>query len=120
MFYLGLDSFPSGELVHVIAPIGATFFRQRAAYLRVGPTCLRGASSGAVPPPPFSIGVDTAKASGATAVDADVPPPITSDDSDIRRTLDHVLIVQAAYGQILVNVLEIGRASCRERVSPYV
>ena len=28
----------------------------------------------------------------------------TSDDSDIRRTLDHVLTIQAAHGQILVDV----------------
>ena len=30
----------------------------------------------------------------------------TSDDSDIRRTLDHVLTVQAAQGQILVDILD--------------
>ena len=73
--------------------------------MRVGPSRPRGASSGIVPPPPSSTGVDMAEASGATAADADVPPPTTSDDSDIRRTLDHVLTVQAAHGQILVNVL---------------
>ena len=28
---LGLDDFPASELVHIIAPIGATFFWQRAA-----------------------------------------------------------------------------------------
>ena len=39
-------------------------------------------------------------------VDGDVPPPTTSDDSDIWRTLDHVLTIQAAYGQILVDVLD--------------
>ena len=27
LLYLGLDGFPSGEPVHVIAPIGATFLR---------------------------------------------------------------------------------------------
>ena len=27
LLFLGLDSFPSGELVHVVAPIGATFLR---------------------------------------------------------------------------------------------
>ena len=31
LLYLGLDGFPSGEPVHVIAPIGVTFLRQRAA-----------------------------------------------------------------------------------------
>ena len=113
LLFLGLVDFPAGEPVHVIAPIGATFLRQRAANLRVGSTRPRGESSGVVPPPPSSIGGDTAKASGATA-NADVPPPITSDDSDIRRTLDHVLIIQAAYGQILVDVLDEIRALCIE------
>ena len=74
--------------------------------MRVGPTHPRGASSGIVPPPPSSIGADTTKASGATAVDANVPPLTTSNDLDIRRTLDHVLTVQAAHGQILVDMLD--------------
>ena len=54
----------------------------------------RGASFGDVPPPPSSIGGDAVETSGATV--ADIPTPTTSDDSDIRRTLDHVLTVQAA------------------------
>ena len=106
LLFLDLDDFPAGEPVHVIAPIGATFLRQRAAHLRVGPTHPRGASSGVVPPPPSSTGADTAEASGAAAADGDVPPPTTSNDSDIRRTLDHVLTVQVAHGQILVDVLD--------------
>ena len=106
LLFLGLDDFPAGEPVHIIAPIGATFLRQRATHLRVDPTRPKDASSGVVPPPPSSTGVDTAEASGATI---DVPPPTNSDDSDIRRTLDHVLTVQAAQGQILVDV-QIGRA----------
>ena len=57
----------------------------------------RGTSSGVVPPPPFSTGVDTVEASGAAAVDGDVPPSNTSDDSDILCTLDHVLTVQATH-----------------------
>ena len=108
--FLDLADFPTGELVHIIAPIGVTFLRQRATHLRVGPTRPRGVSSGVVPPPPSSTGANTAEASGATAVDWDVPPPITSDDSDIRRTLDHVLTVQAAHGQILADVLDEIRA----------
>ena len=44
------------------------------------------------------------------AVDANVPPPTALDDSDIRRMLDHVLTVQVAYGQILVDVLDQIRA----------
>ena len=104
LLFLGLDDFPTGEPVHIIAPIGATFLKQRAAHLRVGPTHPRGMSSSVGPPPPSSTGADTVKASGATA--ADVPPPTTSDDSNIRRTLDHVLTVLAAHGQILVDVLD--------------
>ena len=107
LLFLGLDGFLSSELVHVVAPIGATFLRQRVAHLRVVPSHPRGASSSAVPPPPSSTGADAAETSGVAT--ADVPPLTTSDDSDIRHTLDHVLTVQAVHGQILVDVLdEIG------------
>ena len=106
LLFLGLVDFPSGEPVHVVAPLGATFLRQRATHLRVAPSGPRGASSGVVPPPPSSTGVDAPETSNAATVDADVPPPTTSNDSNIRRTLDHVLIVQAAHGQILVDVLD--------------
>ena len=98
LLFLGLSDFPSSESVHVVTPLGATFLKQRAAHLRVGPTRPRSASSGVVPPPPSSTGADTAETFGATAAaDADVPPPTTLDDSDIRRTLDHVLTVQATH-----------------------
>ena len=73
-----------------------------------------GASFGVVHPPPSSTGVDMAKVSSVAAADGDVPPPTTSDDSDIRHTLDHVLTVQGAYGQILVDVLDEIRALCVE------
>ena len=106
LLFLGLADFPVGESVHVLAPIGATFLRQRAAHLRVVPTRPRGLSSGVVPPSPSSTSADSAEASSAAAADGDVPPSTTSDDSDIRCTLDHVLTVQAAHGQILVDVLD--------------
>ena len=83
LLFLGLDVFPSGEPVHVVAPIGATFLRQRAAHMRVVPSRLRGASSSAVAPPPSSTGADAAEMPGATADDADVPSSTTSGDSDI-------------------------------------
>ena len=86
--FLGLADFPASELVHVISPLGATFIRQMATYLRADPSVSRGASSSCVPPPPSSTGA-AATSSAAT----DVPPPTTSDDSDIRRMLDHVLTV---------------------------
>ena len=81
-----------------------------AAHMRVVPSRPRGASSTVVPPPPSSTGTDAAKTSSATAANADVPPSTTSDDSDIRSTLDHILPVQMAYGQILVDVLDEIRA----------
>ena len=93
LLFLGLDGFSSSEPVHVVAPIGATSLRQRAAHLRVAPSCPRSASSGAFPPPPSSIGAYAAETSGAAAADTDVPPLTASDDSDIRRMLDHVLTI---------------------------
>ena len=92
LLFLGLADFPAGEPVHVVGPLDATFFRQRAAHLRANPLGPRGASSSSVPPPPSSTSVDVAETSAA----ADVPPLTTSADSNIRRTLDHVLTIQAA------------------------
>ena len=68
--------------------------------------------SSTAPPPPFSIGTTSGKASvdpvGAAA--AAVPPPSTSDDFDICPTLETVITVQAAHGQILVDMLDELRA----------
>ena len=96
MLFLGLADFPSGEHVHIVPLLGATFLRQRATHLRVDPSGPRSASSSDVPPPPSSTSVAAAETFGVGAVAADVPPPIALDDSDIRRMLDHVLIVQAS------------------------
>ena len=75
--------------------------------MKVDPSGPRGTSSGDIHPPSSSTGVDAAENFGGGAVAAaDIPPPTTSDDSDIRCTLDHVLTVQAAQGQILVDVLD--------------
>ena len=103
LLLLGLADFPASEPVHVVGPLGAIFLRQRAAHLRADLSVSRGASSSSVPPPPSSTGA--AKTSGVAAVATDVPPLTTSDDSDIRCTLDHVLTVQAAQGQVLVDIL---------------
>ena len=72
--------------------------------MRADPSVSRGASSSSVPPPPSSTGAAETFGGGAAATD--VPPSITSDDSDIRRTLDHVLTIQAAQGQVLVDILD--------------
>ena len=34
LLFLGLDNFPTSKPIHIIAPIGATFLRQRAAQMR--------------------------------------------------------------------------------------
>ena len=91
LLFLGLVDFPTGEPIHVVSPLGATFLQQRAAHLRVDPSVSQGAFSSSVPPPPSSTGA--AETSGAIAAAADVRPSTTSDDLDIRRTLDHVLTV---------------------------
>ena len=71
--------------------------------MRADPSVSRGASSNSVPPSPsFTGAVETSGVATAT----DVPPPTTSDDSDIRHTLDHVLTVQVAQGQFLVDILD--------------
>ena len=49
LLFLGLADFPTSEPVHVISPLGATFRRQRAAYLRADPSVSRGASSNSIP-----------------------------------------------------------------------
>ena len=98
LLFLGLADFPFSEPVHVVALLGATFLRQRAAHLRVDPSSSRGASFGVVPPPPSFTGTNAVETSGVAAADVDVPPPTTSNDLDIRCTLDHVLTVQAAQG----------------------
>ena len=77
LLFLDLVNFPAGEPIHVIAHIGATFFRQRVAHLRVGSTRLSDESFGAVPPSPSSTGAATAEASGVAVVDVDVPPSTT-------------------------------------------
>ena len=80
LLFLSLADFPSSEPVHVVGPLGATFLRQRAAHLRADPSISCGASSSSVPLPPSSIGA--AETFGVAAA-TDVPPPTTSDDSNI-------------------------------------
>ena len=104
LLFLSLADFPASEPIHVVGPLGATFLRQKAAHLRADPSVSRGVSSSGVPPPPSSIG--TAETSGVAAEATDVPPLTTSDYSDIRSTLNHVLTIQAAQGQILVDILD--------------
>ena len=104
LLHLGLVKFPASEPVHIIAPICATFLRQRAAQMRASYKRPRVEPFGVAPSPP-----PTGDATADEPIDAvaiDVPPPSTSDDSDIRRMLETVMTVQAAHGQILVDMLD--------------
>ena len=95
--FLGLDDFPASDLVHIVAPIGATFLRQRVAYMRASSKHPRDEPSGVVPPPPTSTG-DTSAEVFVDPPAAAVPPPSTSDDFYIRHTLETVMTVQVAHG----------------------
>ena len=109
LLHLGLKQFPTSELVHIIAPIGATFLRQRAAQMRASSKCPRVEPSGVSPPSPSSTG-DIMVEEFVDPAAADVPPPSSSDDSDIRHMLEIVMTVQAVHGQILVDMLDELRA----------
>ena len=106
LLHLGLEEFPMFESVHIVAPIGATFLRQRAAQMRASSKCPRVESSGVTPPPPSTTSDATAKASVDPTVAATVPPPFTSDDSSIRRMLETITTIQATHGQLLVDMLD--------------
>ena len=106
LLHLGLDHFPAYEPIHIIAPIGVTFLRQRAAQMRASFKCLRVESSLGVapPPPPPSSGDLTADVFVDSTTAADLAPS-TSDDSSICPMLDTVITVQEAHGYLLVDVL---------------
>ena len=94
LLHLGLEEFLVSEPIHIIAPIGANFFKQRAAQMRASSTCPRVKSSldVAPPPPPPSSGDPTVNAY-VDLTTAAAPPPSTSDDSSIRRMLDTVMTI---------------------------
>ena len=65
--------------------------------MRASSKCPRVETSGVVPPPPSSTSYTTVEESVDPAATA-VPPPFTSNDSDIRRMLEIVMTVQAVLG----------------------
>ena len=96
---LGLEDFPASELVHIIAPINATFLRQRAAQFRASSKRTRVKSSiGDASRPPSGDPSAKTYVDPTTIVD---PPPSTSGDSSLRSMLDTVMTIQAAHGQLL-------------------
>ena len=95
---LGLADFPTSELVHIIAPIGATFLRQKAAQLKASSKRPRVESS--------TGDASRAPPSGdPTADDFVDPPPSTSSSSSMHTLLETCLTIQVAHGQILLDLL---------------
>ena len=107
LLFLGLDDFLASEPVHIVAPIGATFLRQSATHMNESSKRPRVKPSGTAPPPSSTSttsGEASAEPVGAAA--SAIPPPPTLDDFDIHRTLETVITVQAAHGQLLVDMLD--------------
>ena len=101
---LGLEDFPTSELVHIIAPISVTFLKQRVAQLKASSKHPRVKSSigDASRGPPFGDPIVKEFVDPTTVVD---PPPSTSTSSSMRTMLETCLIVQAAHGQLLLDLL---------------
>ena len=78
---LGLEDFPASEPVHIIAPIGVTFFRQRAARMKANSKrpCIK-SSIGAASHPPSS-GDPTAEEFVDPTATVDHPPSSSNDAS---------------------------------------
>ena len=92
---LGLEDFPASEPVHIIAPIGATFLRQRAAQMKASYKHPRVESStgDASQPPPFGDPSTEEFVNPTAAID---PLPSSSSDASIRSMLETVMTIQAA------------------------
>ena len=97
LLHLGLEDFPTSEPVHIIAPIGATFLRQRAAQMKASSKrpCVESFSGVASHPPSSSDPTAEEFFDPTIAVDL---PPSTSGDSSIQSMLDTIMTVQAAHG----------------------
>ena len=104
LLVLGLEDFPTSKPGHIIAPIGAIFLRQRATQLKASSKRPRVDSStgDASQPPPFGDPSTEAYVDPTTTVD---PPPSTSSDASLQSMLDIVMTVQAAHGQLWLDVL---------------
>ena len=105
LLHLGLEDFPTFELVHIIAPIGATFLRQRAAQLKVSSKRPRVESFIGVASQPPTSSNPTAEEYVDPIVVVDPPPTSSSSNASLKSMLETVMTIQAIQGQILVDVL---------------
>jgi len=88
---LGLEDFLASEPIHIIAPIGATFLRQRATQSKASSKRPRVESStGVASRPPSSDPTAEEYVDPTAAMD---PPPSSSNDSSIRSMVDIVMTI---------------------------
>ena len=101
---LGLEDFPTSEPMHIIAPISAIFLRQRFSQLKSSSKRPRVESStgDASRAPPFGDPTTNDFVDTTAAVD---PPPSTSSSSFMHTMLETCLTIQAAYRQILLDLI---------------
>ena len=92
LIHLGLEDFPVSEPVHIIAPIGAIFLRQRATQIKASSKCPRVESSSSAPPSPPSSSDPMIEAYVDPTAVVD-PSPSALDDSSIRNMLDTVMTI---------------------------
>ena len=101
---LGLEDFPASEPIHIIAPIGATFLKQRAGQLKASSKHPRVESSiaNASRPPTFSDPIAEEYVDPTAVVN---PPPSSSSNSSLQSMLDTIMTIQVVQEQILLDVL---------------
>ena len=97
LLHLGLEDFLTFEPIHTIAPIGATFLRQRTTQMKASSKRPRVESSTGVASQPPSSGDPTTEAIVDPIAVVD-PPPSSSGDSSIWSMLDTVMTIQAMHG----------------------
>ena len=97
LLHLGLEDFPASEPIHIIAPIGATFLRQRAFQMKANFKHPRVESSTGAASQPPSLGDPIAEEYVDPTAVVDLPP-YSSSDSSIRSIFDTVMTIKVAHG----------------------
>ena len=80
LLHLGLEDFLASEPIHIIAPIGATFFQQRAAQMKASSKRPKVESSTGASQPPTSGDPTAEEYVNPTAI---VDPPPSSSDASL-------------------------------------
>ena len=106
LLHLALRHFSTSKPVHIIALIGATFLQKRATQMRASSKRLKVESSSSGPPPYApSSSSDLVIDEFIDPTTTNAPSPSASNVSSVCHTLDTIMTIQAAHGQLLVDVL---------------